>query len=224
MCFQKTSPAIDRQVPAKPSNTNNTNLKRRGCRCGNATPTPGKLTCCGQRCPCYVESKSCIDCKCRGCRNPHRPGGGKVRPRIPELDCYEIQMLDEVVPTATSTTTTIKAEKMNKISKQSLPIVSIPQTTCTTTSQTQPHQPATQQQSHQQHQRTFIPMKANSTTQHLVFTTNSICEPSIVKLENMATESLIIQNAEGKLQGWYFFSFFFILLILNVFHFLSNFN
>lgn len=52
--------------------------KRKGCRCGNATPTPGKLTCCGQRCPCYVDSKSCIDCKCRGCRNPHRIDGLKV--------------------------------------------------------------------------------------------------------------------------------------------------
>lgn len=55
-------------------------LKRKGCRCGNATPTPGKLTCCGQRCPCYVESKSCVDCKCRGCRNPHRVDGLKVNP------------------------------------------------------------------------------------------------------------------------------------------------
>lgn len=52
--------------------------KRKGCRCGNATPTPGKLTCCGQRCPCYVEAKSCVDCKCRGCRNPHRADGFKV--------------------------------------------------------------------------------------------------------------------------------------------------
>lgn len=56
--------------------------KRKGCRCGNATLTPGKLTCCGQRCPCYVESKSCIDCKCRGCRNPHHPNGFKVRPLL----------------------------------------------------------------------------------------------------------------------------------------------
>lgn len=55
-------------------------LKRKGCRCGNATATPGKLTCCGQRCPCYVESKACIDCKCRGCRNPHfKDGQKKVR-------------------------------------------------------------------------------------------------------------------------------------------------
>ncbi|KAJ8888503.1 hypothetical protein PR048_007994 [Dryococelus australis] len=52
--------------------------KRKGCRCGNATPTPGKLTCCGQRCPCYVASKACMECRCRGCRNPHRPGGQKV--------------------------------------------------------------------------------------------------------------------------------------------------
>lgn len=59
--------------------TNKTLQKRKGCRCGNATPTPGKLTCCGQRCPCYVESKSCVDCKCRGCRNPHRLDGLKVR-------------------------------------------------------------------------------------------------------------------------------------------------
>ncbi|XP_036328071.1 mucin-5AC-like [Rhagoletis pomonella] len=81
---------IQQQTPA-----NKLNAKRRGCRCGNATPTPGKLTCCGQRCPCYVDSKSCIGCKCRGCRNPHRPDGGKVRPVIPELACYEIQMADE---------------------------------------------------------------------------------------------------------------------------------
>jgi male-specific lethal 2 len=53
------------------------NEKRRGCRCGNATAAPGKLTCCGQRCPCYVDSKACIDCKCRGCRNPHFIDGHK---------------------------------------------------------------------------------------------------------------------------------------------------
>ena len=88
-----------------PTSTSNPNLlrplqktpsKKRGCRCGNTTATPGKLTCCGQRCPCYVDSKSCIGCKCRGCRNPHRPDGNKVRPIIPELACYEIQMADEL--------------------------------------------------------------------------------------------------------------------------------
>lgn len=52
--------------------------QKKGCRCGNATATPGKLTCCGQRCPCYVDGKACIECKCRGCRNPHTPDGTKV--------------------------------------------------------------------------------------------------------------------------------------------------
>ncbi|GLH08730.1 Male-specific lethal 2-like protein [Gryllus bimaculatus] len=69
-----------------------TGNKRKGCRCGNATPTPGKLTCCGQRCPCYVESKACVECRCRGCRNPHRPGGHKVRPLIPELQNLQLQL------------------------------------------------------------------------------------------------------------------------------------
>ncbi len=55
----------------------------KSCRCGNATSTPGKLTCGGQRCPCYVQSKSCLDCKCKGCRNPHQANGIKViRPHL----------------------------------------------------------------------------------------------------------------------------------------------
>lgn len=49
-----------------------------GCRCGNATAFPGKLTCCGQRCACYTDNKPCVDCKCRGCRNPHIADGQKV--------------------------------------------------------------------------------------------------------------------------------------------------
>lgn len=81
-------------------------LKRRGCRCGNATATPGKLTCCGQRCPCYVDSKSCVDCKCRGCRNPHRADGMKVRPHIPELQNLEINLHNPNANEALSTATT----------------------------------------------------------------------------------------------------------------------
>jgi len=61
-----------------------------GCRCGNATLCPGKLTCCGQRCPCYVDSQACVDCKCKGCRNPHRPGGGKVRPALPAIQNMQV--------------------------------------------------------------------------------------------------------------------------------------
>ncbi|KAL0267496.1 UNVERIFIED_CONTAM: hypothetical protein PYX00_009749 [Menopon gallinae] len=56
----------------------NNKRKKLGCRCGNATASPGKLTCCGQRCPCYVDSKACLDCKCRGCRNPHTKEGQKI--------------------------------------------------------------------------------------------------------------------------------------------------
>ncbi|CAD0194916.1 unnamed protein product [Chrysodeixis includens] len=78
----------------KPSNRSRSSAssKRKGCRCGNATATPGKLTCCGQRCPCYVESKPCTECKCKGCRNPHRPDGMKVRPHIPQLDSIQLTL------------------------------------------------------------------------------------------------------------------------------------
>jgi male-specific lethal 2 len=64
-------------ITAPTSSNPNDPQKRRGCRCGNATAAPGKLTCCGQRCPCYVDSKACIDCKCKGCRNPHYVDGHK---------------------------------------------------------------------------------------------------------------------------------------------------
>lgn len=75
-----TAPSIQQQSSVQQllqNQANNPNEKRRGCRCGNATAAPGKLTCCGQRCPCYVDSKACIDCKCRGCRNPHFADGQK---------------------------------------------------------------------------------------------------------------------------------------------------
>ncbi|KAK2140950.1 hypothetical protein LSH36_1199g00003 [Paralvinella palmiformis] len=55
-----------------------------GCRCGLATPNPGKLTCCGQRCPCYSSFKGCVDCKCRGCRNPRgdRPSPHSLKAQL----------------------------------------------------------------------------------------------------------------------------------------------
>ena len=49
-----------------------------GCRCGMATANPGKLTCCGQRCPCYSMFKGCTDeCKCKGCRNSRKADDSK---------------------------------------------------------------------------------------------------------------------------------------------------
>ncbi len=57
----------------KPRKRVNKKPKPNGCRCGLATPNPGKLTCCGQRCPCYSAFKGCCpDCRCRGCRNPRK--------------------------------------------------------------------------------------------------------------------------------------------------------
>lgn len=87
----QTAPVLHTEVSALPIDANSApkdlkssrnpkpKIKRKGCRCGNATSSPGKLTCCGQRCPCYVEAKACTDCRCRGCRNPHIPGGKKMR-------------------------------------------------------------------------------------------------------------------------------------------------
>lgn len=45
-----------------------------GCNCGQAAvANPGRLTCCGQRCPCYSAHRSCVSCNCRGCRNTRTP-------------------------------------------------------------------------------------------------------------------------------------------------------
>ncbi|KAK3877424.1 hypothetical protein Pcinc_017865 [Petrolisthes cinctipes] len=107
----ETLPPGNQELIRKPKPKPKPKPKRKGCRCGNATPTPGKLTCCGQRCPCYVEAKACIECRCRGCRNPHRPGGKKVRPVIPQLANIQIHQVQPVhgrttSSSITSTTTT----------------------------------------------------------------------------------------------------------------------
>jgi len=60
------------------STTKTVIVSKKGCRCGNASSTPGKLTCGGQRCPCYTGSKACIECKCKGCKNPHQINGEKI--------------------------------------------------------------------------------------------------------------------------------------------------
>ncbi|XP_046669531.1 uncharacterized protein LOC124360184 [Homalodisca vitripennis] len=83
-------------LPAKKLTRGKTSLgggvTKSGCRCGNATAVPGKLTCCGQRCACYTESKPCVDCKCRGCRNPHTADGQKVCPVLPS---YPLQLTSD---------------------------------------------------------------------------------------------------------------------------------
>ncbi|KOC63541.1 Male-specific lethal 2 like protein [Habropoda laboriosa] len=89
---QKKSSKGSKSSGFKKPRSSSTRSKRKGCRCGNATAIPGKLTCCGQRCPCYVESKPCIECRCRGCRNPHTADGLKIRPHIPELHNLQLQL------------------------------------------------------------------------------------------------------------------------------------
>ncbi|KAH0554067.1 E3 ubiquitin-protein ligase MSL2 [Cotesia glomerata] len=89
---KKSSKGSKSSTSFKKPRSSSTRSKRKGCRCGNATAIPGKLTCCGQRCPCYVESKPCIECRCRGCRNPHTADGLKIRPHIPELHNLQLQL------------------------------------------------------------------------------------------------------------------------------------
>ncbi|OXU24500.1 hypothetical protein TSAR_010600 [Trichomalopsis sarcophagae] len=97
-CIPASQLTYNQCQPKKPSKSSkkprssSTRSKRKGCRCGNATAIPGKLTCCGQRCPCYVESKPCLECRCRGCRNPHTRDGYKIRPHIPELHNLQLQL------------------------------------------------------------------------------------------------------------------------------------
>ena len=41
------------------------------CKCGRGG-TNSRLTCLGQRCPCYINKLPCVACKCKGCRNPRK--------------------------------------------------------------------------------------------------------------------------------------------------------
>ncbi|XP_037882924.1 E3 ubiquitin-protein ligase msl-2 [Glossina fuscipes] len=216
-----STPAPSLVRPLAKSNPN----KRRGCRCGNATPTPGKLTCCGQRCPCYVDSKSCVGCKCRGCRNPHRPGGGKVRPIIPELACYEIQMADDHsnpisahdLPIATTTT---NSESV------SFPIsANLPASLSLTATTNNKNSPTTNNSSSSNVNvtttATLIPIRgcinstappplapttAHSMMQNTSFGSNATQASltnntaNILQLDQLPRESVLIQNAEGKYQ------------------------
>lgn len=72
-----------------------------GCRCAMATPAPGKLTCCGQRCPCYAAFHGCCpSCKCRGCRNPRGDPakspviGTTVKPSSADQVQYNLPLFD----------------------------------------------------------------------------------------------------------------------------------
>ncbi|KAL9706661.1 hypothetical protein quinque_010179 [Culex quinquefasciatus] len=65
-------------------------LKRRSCRCGNATTIPGPTV--GSVLSVLYRFQVLCRVKFRGCRNPHRVDGRKVRPHIPELQNLEINL------------------------------------------------------------------------------------------------------------------------------------
>ncbi|XP_077290755.1 uncharacterized protein LOC143914415 [Arctopsyche grandis] len=111
----------------------NSSNKRKGCRCGNATATPGKLTCCGQRCPCYVDSKPCTECKCKGCRNPHRADGLKVRPHIPQLDNIQLS-----IPIKQEISSPSRTSSMDAMDTETFEISSLDQTITFDTSNINP--------------------------------------------------------------------------------------
>ncbi|KAI8770598.1 E3 ubiquitin-protein ligase MSL2 [Biomphalaria glabrata] len=61
-----TSPSA---LPKKMSLKSTVKQRSDICKCARFK-MPNHLTCFGQKCPCYSEKKSCIDCLCNGCKNP----------------------------------------------------------------------------------------------------------------------------------------------------------
>ncbi|XP_076667676.1 male-specific lethal 2 isoform X2 [Andrena cerasifolii] len=123
---QKKSSKGSKSSGFKKPRSSSARSKRKGCRCGNATAIPGKLTCCGQRCPCYVESKPCVECRCRGCRNPHTADGLKLQLSAP-LDCDTLNSdpLGSVPQCLSTSPTTIQV--LNVYSTPRLDIDNVPQ-------------------------------------------------------------------------------------------------
>ena len=82
-------------VDVSSSSLSNKQIKKekpQGCRCGMATSNPGQLTCCGQRCPCYSAFLGCVNCRCRGCRNPRGDPN-----RLPQLHHQKLIINDVIL-------------------------------------------------------------------------------------------------------------------------------
>ena len=62
-----------------------------GCRCGTGTKVPGKFTCLGARCPCYVSEMECTKCKCKGCRNPYTKPRTAIPAHVMRLEEEEVE-------------------------------------------------------------------------------------------------------------------------------------
>lgn len=64
-----STPIVEMSVKKSKHSSNPSDIKI--CKCGRGG-TNSRLTCLGQRCPCYIKKLPCINCKCRGCRNPRK--------------------------------------------------------------------------------------------------------------------------------------------------------
>ncbi|XP_060688098.1 E3 ubiquitin-protein ligase MSL2-like [Hemiscyllium ocellatum] len=69
-----------------------------GCKCGRAACAPSVLTCRGQRCPCYANHRSCLDCICHGCNNSYMENGTKKLESfaVPEIAHKQSRLLKSV--------------------------------------------------------------------------------------------------------------------------------
>jgi len=78
-----------RPVPPKPKKAGTKKRKKMNsdrCRCGTGA-TKGTLgePCTGNRCPCFSNGKSCVNCGCKGCANPI-----KRNPRSPSMNVRQV--------------------------------------------------------------------------------------------------------------------------------------
>lgn len=65
------SQSFERDMKRRTLGPDNEQKEIKICKCGRGG-TNSRLTCLGQRCPCYIKKLPCIGCKCKGCRNPRK--------------------------------------------------------------------------------------------------------------------------------------------------------
>ncbi|XP_030556606.1 E3 ubiquitin-protein ligase msl-2 [Drosophila novamexicana] len=88
-------PATGKFQKAKPKDTRMSHI----CRCGT-TSAPGRATCRNSRCTCYVAGKSCVDCKCIGCKNPHQDAPDTSDEEDSNLEAPTQTVAEEPTPVA----------------------------------------------------------------------------------------------------------------------------
>ncbi|CRL00971.1 CLUMA_CG014164, isoform A [Clunio marinus] len=191
------------------SNLNNDPTKRRGCRCGNATAAPGKLTCCGQRCPCYVDSKACIDCKCKGCRNPHYVDGHKkMRHHVPDVKTQQQQqqhflasiqqqttIVKDIHKSAIPSTSVIKHEDFSHLDQQPTIISKGQQSSINSCIISNNNG---QYQIKQNHPRILVKEPSLKTMSPLIFPTSSAILPVVTSVSNSNLQIVGVYSQSDK--------------------------